>query len=135
MIINLVLFFIPKRQEIYRLYLIKKRKKLAYMRLNSKTRIKLIDVNITINDKTATIKYNVSVTTAGLLLIFGNIGNGVYFSIVINCGTKWSTKLLSFNASNTDLSSITINSDLGKITFNGTSKLESFYKVNGLLFG
>lgn len=105
------------------------------MRLNSKTRIKLIDVNITINDKTATIKYNVSVTTAGLLLIFGNIGNGVYFSIVINCGTKWSTKLLSFNASNTDLSSITINSDLGKITFNGTSKLESFYKVNGLLFG
>lgn len=37
MIINLVLFFIPKRQEIYRLYLIKKRKKLAYMRLNSKT--------------------------------------------------------------------------------------------------
>lgn len=35
MIINLVLFFIPKRQEIYRLYLIKKRKKLAYMRLNS----------------------------------------------------------------------------------------------------
>lgn len=135
MIINLVLFFIPKRQEIYRLYLIKKRKKLAYMRLNSKTRIKLIDVNITINDKTATIKYNVSVTTAGLLLIFGNIGNSVYFSIVINCGTKWSTKLLSFNASNTDLSSITINSDLGKITFNGTSKLESFYKVNGLLFG
>lgn len=36
MIINLVLFFIPKRQEIYRLYLIKKRKKLACMRLNSK---------------------------------------------------------------------------------------------------
>lgn len=107
----------------------------AINELNSKTRIKLIDVNITINDKTATIKYNVSVTTAGLLLIFGNIGNGVYFSIVINCGTKWSTKLLSFNASNTDLSSITINSDLGKITFNGTSKLESFYKVNGLLFG
>lgn len=35
MIINLVLFFIPKRQEIYRLYLIKKRKKLAYIRLNS----------------------------------------------------------------------------------------------------
>ena len=107
----------------------------AINELNSKTRIKLIDVNITINDKTATIKYNVSVTTAGLLLIFGNIGNGVYFSIVINCGTKWSTKLLSFNSSNTDLSSITINSDLGKITFNGTSKLESFYKVNGLLFG
>lgn len=107
----------------------------AINELNSKTRIKLIDVNITLNDKTATIKYNVSVTTAGLLLIFGNIGNGVYFSIVINCGTKWSTKLLSFNASNTDLSSITINSDLGKITFNGTSKLESFYKVNGLLFG
>lgn len=107
----------------------------AINELNSKTRIKLIDVNITINDKTATIKYNVSVTTAGLLLIFGNIGNDVYFSIVINCGTKWSTKLLSFNASNTDLSSITINSDLGKITFNGTSKLGSFYKVNGLLFG
>lgn len=35
MIINLVLFFIPKRQEIYKLYLIKKRKKLAYMMLNS----------------------------------------------------------------------------------------------------
>ena len=70
----------------------------AINELNSKTRIKLIDVNITINDKTATIKYNVSATTAGLLLIFGNIGNGVYFSIVINCGTKWSTKLLSFNA-------------------------------------
>ena len=35
MIINLVLFFIPKRQEIYRLYLIKKRKKLADMMLNS----------------------------------------------------------------------------------------------------
>lgn len=39
MIINLVLFFIPKRQEIYRLYLIKKRKKLAYMMLNSKKAI------------------------------------------------------------------------------------------------
>lgn len=133
MIINLVLFFIPKRQEIYRLYLIKKRKKLACMRLNSKTRIKLIDVNMTINDKTATIKYNISYTDIGLLLISGNIGNGVFFSIVINYGTRWSMKLLSFAASNTDTSSIVINSDLGKITFNGNSKLESFYKVNGLL--
>lgn len=133
MIINLVLFFIPKRQEIYRLYLIKKRKKLAYMRLNSKTRIKLIDVNMTINDKTATIKYNISDTAIGLLLISGNIGNGVFFSIVINYGTKYSMKLLSFASSNTDTSSIVINSDLGKITFNGNSKLDSFYEVNGLL--
>lgn len=105
----------------------------AINELNSKTRIKLIDVNMTINDKTATIKYNVSDTAAGLLLILGNIGTGVFFSIVINYGTKWSIKLLSFNASNTDTSSITINSDLGKITFNGNSKLESYYKVNGLL--
>lgn len=105
----------------------------AINELNSKTRIKLIDVNMTINDKTATIKYNVSDTTAGLLLILGNIGAGVFFSIVINYGTKWSIKLLSFTASNTDTSSITINSDLGKITFNGNSKLESYYKVNGLL--
>lgn len=135
MIINLVLFFIPKRQEIYRLYLIKKRKKLAYMRLNSKTRIKPIDVNTTINDKTATIKYNISDTAIGLLLISGNIGRGVLFSIVINYGTKYSIKLLSFNASNTNTSSIVINSDLGKITFNGNSKLELSYEVNGLLFG
>lgn len=105
----------------------------AINELNSKTRIKLIDVNMTINDKTATIKYNVSDTAAGLLLILGNIGAGVFFSIVINYGTKWSIKLLSFTASNTDTSSITINSDLGKITFNGNSKLESYYKVNGLL--
>lgn len=101
--------------------------------LNSKTRIKLIDVNITINDKTATIKYNIPITTAGLLLISGSIGSGVFFSIVINYGTKWSIKLLSFTASNTDTSSIVINSDLGKITFNGNSKLESYYEVNGLL--
>lgn len=107
----------------------------AINELNSKTRIKLIDVNMTINDKTATIKYNISDTAIGLLLISGNIGRGVYFSIVINYGTKWSMKLLSFTASNTDTSSIAINTDLGKITFNGNSKLESFYKVNGLLFG
>lgn len=107
----------------------------AINELNSKTRIKLIDVNMTINDKTATIKYNISDTAIGLLLISGNIGSGVYFSIVINYGTKWSMKLLSFTASNTDTSSIAINTDLGKITFNGNSKLESFYKVNGLLFG
>lgn len=88
---------------------------------------------MTINDKTATIKYNISYTDIGLLLISGNIGNGVFFSIVINYGTRWSMKLLSFAASNTDTSSIVINSDLGKITFNGNSKLESFYKVNGLL--
>lgn len=44
MIINLVLFFIPKRQEIYRLYLIKKGKKLAYMMLNRKTEIKSYDI-------------------------------------------------------------------------------------------
>lgn len=105
----------------------------AINELNSKTRIKLIDVNMTINDKTATIKYNISDTAIGLLLISGNIGNGVFFSIVINYGTRWSMKLLSFTASNTDTSSIVINSDLGKITFNGNSKLESFYKVNGLL--
>lgn len=105
----------------------------AINELNSKTRIKLIDVNMTINDKTATIKYNISDTAIGLLLISGNIGGGVFFSIVINYGTKYSIKLLSFNASNTDTSSITINSDLGKITFNGNSKLESSYKVNGLL--
>lgn len=104
-----------------------------YPILNSKTRIKLIDVNITINDKTATIKYNIPITTAGLLLISGSIGSGVFFSIVINYGTKWSIKLLSFTASNTDTSSIVINSDLGKITFNGNSKLESYYEVNGLL--
>ena len=80
----------------------------AINELNSKTRIKLIDVNMTINDKTATIKYNISDTAIGLLLISGNIGSGVYFSIVINYGTKWSMKLLSFTASNTDTSSIAI---------------------------
>ena len=135
MIINLVLFFIPKRQEIYRLYLIKKRKKLACMRLNSKTRIKLIDVNMTINDKTATIKYNISNNAFGLLLISGNIGYSVFFSIVINYGTKWSTRLLSFTASNTDTSSIAIDTDLCKITFNGNSKLQLDYTINGLLLG
>lgn len=107
----------------------------AINELNSKTRIKLIDVNMTINDKTATIKYNISDTAIGLLLISGNIGNGVFFSIVINYGTKYSIKLLSFTSSNTDMSSIVINSDLGKITFNGNSKLESSYEVNGLLLG
>lgn len=107
----------------------------AINELNSKTRIKLIDVNMTINDKTATIKYNISDTAFGLLLISGNIGHGVFFSIVINYGTKYSIKLLSFNSSNTDTSSIVINSDLGKITFNGNSKLESSYEVNGLLLG
>lgn len=105
----------------------------AINELNSKTRIKLIDVNMTINDKTATIKYNISDTAIGLLLISGNIGAGVFFSIVINYGTKYSMKLLSFTSSNTDTSSIVINSDLGKITFNGNSKLDSFYEVNGLL--
>lgn len=84
----------------------------AINELNSKTRIKLIDVNMTINDKTATIKYNVSDIARGVLFISGNIGSNVYFSIVINYGTKWSIKLLSFVASNTDTSSITINSDL-----------------------
>lgn len=107
----------------------------AINELNSKTRIKLIDVNMTINDKTATIKYNISDTTIGLLLISGNIGSGVFFSIVINYGTKYSIKLLSFNASNTNTSSIVINSDLGKITFNGNSKLELYYEVHGLLLG
>lgn len=107
----------------------------AINELNSKTRIKLIDVNMTINDKTATIKYNISDAAIGLLLISGNIRNGVLFSIVINYGTKYSIKLLSFNSSNTDTSSIVINSDLGKITFNGNSKLESSYEVNGLLLG
>lgn len=107
----------------------------AINELNSKTRIKLIDVNMTINDKTATIKYNISDTDIGLLLISGNIGSGVFFSIVINYGTKYSIKLLSFAASNTDTSSIVIDSDLGKITFNGTSKLGSYYEVNGLLLG
>ena len=107
----------------------------AINELNSKTRIKLIDVNMTINDKTATIKYNISDTSIGLLLISGNIGNGVFFSIVINYGTKYSIKLLSFTSSNTDTSSIVIDSDLGKITFNGNSKLESSYEVNGLLLG
>lgn len=107
----------------------------AINELNSKTRIKLIDVNMTINDKTATIKYNISDTAIGLLLISGNIGSGVIFSIVINYGTKYSIKLLSFDASNTNTSSIVINSDLGKITFNGNSKLELYYEVHGLLLG
>lgn len=107
----------------------------AINELNSKTRIKLIDVNMTINDKTATIKYNISDTAIGLLLISGNIGGGVFFSIVINYGTKYSIKPLSFVASNTDTSSIVINSDLGKITFNGNSKLELYYEVHGLLLG
>lgn len=107
----------------------------AINELNSKTRIKLIDVNMTINDKTATIKYNISDTAIGLLLISGNIGSDVIFSIVINYGTKYSIKLLSFNASNTNTSSIVINSDLGKITFNGNSKLELYYEVHGLLLG
>lgn len=51
MIINLVLFFIPKRQEIYRLYLIKKRKKLACMRLNSNA-ITHTDIDIDISTLT-----------------------------------------------------------------------------------
>ena len=107
----------------------------AINELNSKTRIKLIDVNMTIHGKTATIKYNVSNIAFGLLLISGNIGTGVFFSIVINYGTKWSTKLLSFVASNTDTSSIAIDTDLCKITFNGTSTLPLDYTTNGLLLG
>ena len=90
---------------------------------------------MTIHGKTATIKYNISDTAIGLLLISGNIGNGVFFSIVINYGPKWSTKLLSFVASNTDTSSIAIDTDLCKITFNGTSTLPLDYTTNGLLLG
>lgn len=90
---------------------------------------------MTINDKTATIKYNISNNAFGLLLISGNIGYSVFFSIVINYGTKWSTRLLSFTASNTDTSSIAIDTDLCKITFNGSSKLQLDYTINGLLLG
>ena len=55
--------------------------------------------------------------------------------LLVYYGTKYSIKLLSFVASNTDTSSIVINSDLGKITFNGNSKLELYYEVHGLLLG
>lgn len=83
---------------------------------------------MTINDKTATIKYNISDTAIGLLLISGNIGRGVYFSIVINYGTKWSMRLLSFTASNTDTSSIAINTDWVKLLLTETPNWSPFTK-------
>lgn len=82
MIINLVLFFIPKRQEIYRLYLIKKRKKLAYMRLNSnsvKSKNNPSDLNSLISngvyacgDISSIKNLPSSMTTSGILIVFSN---------------------------------------------------------------
>lgn len=87
MIINLVLFFIPKRQEIYRLYLIKKRKKLAYMRLNSNSK-KIYANNITdLNNPPNYVILNTNVNPIGLpsglrsngcLVIQQNSGAGKY---------------------------------------------------------
>lgn len=73
MIINLVLFFIPKRQEIYRLYLIKKRKKLACMRLNSNVKRKDIygkSISIDLQMyKTAIVFGTINTTSETLLLV------------------------------------------------------------------
>lgn len=85
MIINLVLFFIPKRQEIYRLYLIKKRKKLACMRLNSK---KIYVNNVTdlnnppdypiLNTNVNPIGLPSGLKSNGCLVIQHNLGAGNY---------------------------------------------------------
>lgn len=82
MIINLVLFFIPKRQEIYRLYLIKKRKKLAYMMLNSK-RFNANSYIIYSNDsaKTVSVKWGgVNSHMTSFLLIDNNCNTSAYIT-------------------------------------------------------
>lgn len=82
MIINLVLFFIPKRQEIYRLYLIKKRKKLAYMMLNSK-RFNANSYIIYSNDsaKTVSVKWGgVNSHMTSFLLIDNNRNTSAYIT-------------------------------------------------------
>ena len=96
--------------------------------LNSKLKIKLYDVTVAINDKTVTLGYSLPDTATGLLLFTGHIGEGVYFSIVINHGTKWSAQGISFCASNSDISSIVYDLVNNKsITFNANDKLSLDY--------
>lgn len=101
MIINLVLFFIPKRQEIYRLYLIKKRKKLAYMRLNSKTLRPVTAKQKSIESK----KVIFYVTTSGIggLYILKVLHNPKSATIIINVG--YIARLVSWVNANMYLSS------------------------------
>lgn len=99
-------------------------------------KIRLFDATITTNDKAVTIKYNVSDTAKGLLLLTGHIGTSVYFSIIINHGTKWSAHAISFCASNSDTSSIVYDfANKKSITFNANGKLslDNGYEVVCLL--
>lgn len=99
-------------------------------------KIRLFDTTITTNDKAVTIKYNIPDVAIGLLLLTGYIGTRVYFSIIINHGTKWSAHEISFCASNSDTSSIVYDFvDKKSITFNANAKLslDDGYKVVCLL--
>lgn len=78
MIINLVLFFIPKRQEIYRLYLIKKRKKLAYMRLNSKS-LTYLKSN---RSSTAPVTFNIDSYKTYIIFVNHDGGNNSVVSLI-----------------------------------------------------
>lgn len=110
MIINLVLFFIPKRQEIYRLYLIKKRKKLAYMMLNSKTQMSVYcetDLliyaeslytgryffNITNKTKNSPCDYGFCiiyiVNRDRKIIVYDKTTNNVYVNTRMDSGTAW----------------------------------------------
>ena len=107
MIINLVLFFIPKRQEIYRLYLIKKRKKLAYMMLNSKTQMSVYcktDLliyaeslytgryffNITNKTKNSPCDYGIYIVNRDRkIIVYDKTTNNVYVNTRMDSGTAW----------------------------------------------
>lgn len=77
------------------------------------------------NDKVEIIFDSINDTEKGVVVITGYISGGVIFSALVLYGTKWSVKLISFNASNARASEATIDGVNKKIQFTVTTTIQA----------
>ena len=99
----------------------------ALNELNS-NRLTFVNINARMaisNDKVEIIFDSIADTERGVVVITGYISGGVIFSALVSYGTKWSVKLISFNASNARASQATIDGVNKKIQFTVTTTIQA----------
>ena len=96
---------------------------------NSKAFMIRLPVSVSLQDTIATISIDIADAERGVIIIAGRFGGEIYFSSIINYGSTWDVKQVTFSGSNT------IKNEQNKkvLTITSTKTISSKYEVSALL--
>lgn len=101
----------------------------ALNELNSKAFMIRLPVSVSLQDTVATISIDIADAERGVIIIAGRFGGEIYFSSIINYGSTWDVKQVTFSGSNT------IKNEQNKkvLTITSTKTISSKYEISALL--